>query len=116
MPKRRRKPPRQLSDFSYWIAPGVLGISLALLIGGFVHFTLIALDKQANFAPGSEHPDDWLATLCLVLALIALAGIFLSLREPTPMRWRRRRRISSTRNPVRTHPKRRRRSGTINLP
>jgi len=115
MPKRRRRSPRRPADFSHWVAPGGLGFALLALAGGFVHFTQIALYKQAYFAPGSEHPDDWFAALCLVLGLIALAGIFLSLREPPPMRWRRRRRTAGGRIPPRRRPKPRRRSGTIGL-
>ncbi len=115
--KLRRKPPRRLSDLSVWLVPGGLGLSFLLLTAGFVHFTRVALYKQANFAAGSEHPDDWLAGLCLLLGLIALAGIFLSLREPPPMRWRRRRRRGrDLRYPFRhssRRPKPRRRSGTI---
>ena len=112
-PKLRRKPPRRLSDLSAWIVPGGLGLLFAVLTAGFVHFTRIALYKQAYFAAGAEHPDDWLAGLCLLLGMIALAGIFLSLREPPPMRWRRRRRSNRG---LKHHPKRpkpRRRSGTI---
>lgn len=111
--KLRRKPPRRLSDLSVWLVPGGLGLLCLLLTAGFVHFTRVALYKQAYFAAGSEHPDDWLAGLCLLLGLIALAGIFLSLREPPPMRWRRRRRIKHPMKHDSKRPKPRRRSGTI---
>ena len=119
-PKPRRKPPRRIADLSVWIVPGSLGFFFVLLTAGFVHFTRITLYKQAYFAAGAEHPDDWVASLCLFLGLIALAGIFLSLREVPPMRWRRRRTGAGTQYTFRhsfrhnfRRPKPRRRSGTI---
>ena len=118
--KPRRKPPRRIADLSVWIVPGGLGLFFVLLTAGFIHFTRTTLYKQANFAAGAEHPDDWVASLCLLLGLIALAGIFLSLREAPPMRWRRRRTGAGAKHALRhtfrhnlRRPKPRRRSGTI---
>jgi len=67
-------------------------LSLSLILGliligctiGFVHFTQIALYKQAHFAPDSVHPYDAYAVSCLFLGMIAL-GIML-MRVPEPPR------------------------------
>jgi hypothetical protein len=112
MPKPRRRPPRRLSDLSRLVVPLGAGLALLLSLWGFVHFTRIALYKQAHFAPDSVHPDDGYAAFCLFLGMAALAFLLLSLRDPPPMRWRRRRRIQRPER-AKAKPKRARRSGTI---
>ncbi len=112
MPKPRRRPPRQLSDLSRLVVPLGASATLAVCAWGFVHFTVIALDKQAHFAPGAEHPYDGYAAFSLFLGMMALAALLLGLRESPPMRWRKPQRIRWER---RAKPGRnpRRRSGTI---
>ena len=112
MPKPRRRPPRQLSDLSRLVVPVGAGLTLLVCTWGFVHFTAIALYKQAHFAPGAEHPDDGYAAFSLFLGMIALAALLLSLREPPPMRWRKPARTLGERRP-KPRRKPRRRSGTI---
>lgn len=116
MTKPRRRPPRRLSDLSRLVVPVGAGLTLLLSVWGFVHFTRIALYKQAHFAPDSVHPDDGYAAFCLFLGMGALAFLLLSLRDPPPMRWRRPRGIRG-RIPrldrAGTKPKRAGRSGTI---
>ncbi len=113
MPKPRRRPPRRLSDLPRLVVPGGAGLALALCVWGFVHFTRIALFKQAHFAPDSIHPDDGYAAGCLFLGMTALAFLLLSLRDPPPMHWRKPRRNSRPRIAPRKPAKPARRSGTI---
>ena len=113
IPKPRRRPPRRLSDLPRLVVPAGAGLALALCVWGFVHFTRIALYKQAHFAPDSVHPDDGYAAGCLFLGMTALAFLLLSLRDPPPMRWRKPRRGTRRRIAHRKPAKPARRSGTI---
>jgi len=118
MPKPRRRPTRRLSDLPRLVVPGAASLALAFCVWGFVHFTRIALFKQAHFAPDSVHPDDGYAAGCLFLGMTALAFLLLSLRDPPPMHWRKPRRRAhrqtARRRNVRPGPsKPARRSGTI---
>lgn len=112
--KHRHRPPRQISELSRFVVPLGLGLALAFCVVGFVHFSLITLDKQAHFAPGSEHPYDGYAVGCLFVGLVALAGLILNLRDAPSMRWRRARQVVRPFGP-RRRAKRARRSGTIGL-
>ncbi len=113
MPKPRRRPPRRLSDLPRLVVPVGAGVTLLLSAWGFVHFTRIALYKQAHFAPDSVHPDDGYAAVCLFLGMTALAFLLLSLRDPPPMRWRRPRRGAVRRIARRKRAKPASPSGTI---
>ena len=113
MPKPRRRPPRRLSDLPRLVVPAGAALALALSVWGFVHFTRIALFKQAHFAPDSVHPDDGYAAAFLFLGMTALAFLLLSLRDPPPMRWRKARRGTRRRIARRKPAKPARRSGTI---
>ena len=113
MPKPRCRPPRRLSDLSRLVVPAGAGLVLALSVWGFIHFTRIALFKQAHFAPDSVHPDDGYAAGCLFLGMTALAFLLLSLRDPPPMHWRKPRRSSRRRIKRGRGAKPARRSGTI---
>ncbi len=114
MTKLRRRPPRRWSDLPRLVVPLGAGLTLLVCLAGFVHFTQIALFKEAHFAPESAHPADGYAVGCLFVGMAALAAFLLGLREPRPMRWRRVKRISGAKR-GRGRPKRRRRSGTIAL-
>lgn len=113
MTKPRRRPARRLSDLPRLVVPVGAGVTLLLSAWGFVHFTRIALYKQAHFAPDSVHPDDGYAAFCLFLGMAALAFLLLSLRDPPPMRWRRPRRSPVQRIARQKRAKPARRSGTI---
>ena len=112
--KHRRRPSR-LAHLPRLVVPLGLGLALCACVVGFLHFTRITLDKQAHFAPGSEHPADGYAVGCLFLGMVALGGLLLNLRDPPAMRWRRVKRIRTAKAPVK-RAKRARRSGTIGLP
>ncbi len=117
--KSRRKPPRVPLSPSLLLSPRLvvslgLGAALALSIVGFVYFTKITLEKQAHFAPGSAHPWDGYAALCLFTAMAATALLLLNKRDPPPMRWRRGRVPAQA--AMRRKQAKRRRAGTIPLP
>ncbi len=113
MPKSRHRPSRRLSDLPRLVVPVGAGVTLLLSAWGFVHFTRIALYKQAHFAPDSVHADDGYAAFCLFLGMGALALVLLSLRDPPPMRWRRPQRSTGGRIARRKRPKPASPSGTI---
>lgn len=114
MPKSRRRPPRSWSDLPRLVVPLGAGLTLLVCLLGFVHFTRIALFKEAHFAPDSAHPADGYAVGCLFVGMAALAAFLLGLREPRPMRWRRPKRIRGAKR-GRGKPKRAHRSGTMTL-
>ncbi len=100
-----------MNGLAHLVPISAFGLGLALCLAGFVHFTAVALYKQAHFAPEAMHPDDGYAAGCLFLGMALGAGLLLALREPPPMRWRR---VRGT-----FHPGARakaRRSGTITPP
>ncbi len=90
-----------------------MGLVLAFSIVCFIHFTQITLYQQAHFAPDSAHPWDGYAAVSLFLALVSLAGLLLSLRDPAPMRWRRSRVSRRLPSAIPRRAKRRQGSGTI---
>lgn len=110
---KRRRPPARPGGWAHIAAPllplAAFGLGLAVCLAGFVHFTAVALYKEAHFAPEAMHPDDGYAAGCLFLGMALGAGLLLALREPPPMRWRRVRRAFR----AGARPKRARRSGTI---
>lgn len=85
---KRRRPPPRLNGVAHLVPILAFGLGLAVCLAGFVHFTAVALYKQAHFAPEAMHPDDGYAAGCLFLGMALGAGLLLALREPPPMRWR----------------------------
>lgn len=68
----------------------MLAAILAASIWGFVVNTRIALRLQAELAPGMEHPYDYQATGCLLVALLVLMLYYLTRAERIqPRIWRR---------------------------
>lgn len=83
--KQRRQPPRLLGRFA---VPGALWLAILACAWGFVRLTRIALYRQAHGVIGAEHPYDWGADGCLVLAMAA--GALLLLTRPVRGRaWRK---------------------------
>jgi len=93
LPRAKRRRPARPGGWAHIAAPllplAAFGLGLAVCLAGFVHFTAVALYKQAHFAPEAMHPDDGYAAGCLFLGMALGAGLLLALREPPPMRWRR---------------------------
>jgi len=83
--KRRR--PSRARTLSRRALNAVFGLALLVCAFGFAHFTRIAAYRQESFAPGSEHPYDWEAEGCLLLALLALAACLLNRTEPRQTQW-----------------------------
>lgn len=54
---------------------------------GFILETRAAIRIQAVGPPGGEHPDDWIAELCLTGIFFLVAVLYLS--RPAPKRWRK---------------------------
>lgn len=79
---RGRKPPARL------VVPGALWLTIGLCAWGFVRLTQVALYRQAHGVVGAEHPYDWGADGCLVLAMGAVALLLLT-RPVRGRAWRK---------------------------
>lgn len=90
--KQRRRSPRRWGRL---LVPGALWLGLSACAWGFVRLTQIALYRQAHGVLGAEHPYDWGADGCLVLAMACIALLLLTRpvrgrawRKALPMRGR----------------------------
>jgi len=80
--KRRQRAPKPLGRF---LVPGALWLGIGACAWGFVRLTQIALYRQAHGVIGAEHPSDWGADGCLVLAMAFVALLLLT--RPVRGRW-----------------------------
>jgi len=76
------------------VVPGALWLGIIVCVWGFVRLTQIALYRQAHGVIGAEHPYDWGADGCLVLAMAAAALLLLT-RPVRGRTWRKARRSRS---------------------
>lgn len=83
--KHRTRPSRPLGRL---LVPGALWLAIGLCAWGFVRLTQIALYRQAHGVIGAEHPYDWEADGCLVLAMAAVALLLLT-RPVRGQTWRK---------------------------
>lgn len=72
-----------------------LALTLLLCGAGFVHFTAVALYRQEHGVIGAEHPWDFWAEGCIVLAIVAVALLLARAEHIRPMRWRKARPTST---------------------
>jgi hypothetical protein len=89
--KRRTRPPKPLGRF---VVSGLLWLAIGGYAWGFARLTQIALYRQAHGVIGAEHPYDWGADGCLVLAMAAAALLLLT-RPAGGRAWRKARRAQS---------------------
>lgn len=82
--KQRKRAPKQWGRL---LVPGALWLGLGACAWGFVRLTQVALYRQAHGVIGAEHPYDWQADGCLVLAMGCIALLLLT----RPVRGRTRR-------------------------
>ena len=68
--------------------PGALWLAIGACAWGFVTLTRVALYRQAHGVIGAEHPYDWEADGCLVLAMAAAALLLLT-RPVRGRTWRK---------------------------
>lgn len=83
--KRRR--PSRARLLSRRALNALFALALLVCALGFAYYTRIAVYRQETFAPGAEHPYDWEAEGCLILALLALAACLLNRTEPRRTQW-----------------------------
>ncbi len=86
--KQRTRSPKPLERF---LVPGALWLAIGVCAWGFVRLTQIALYRQAHGVIGAEHPYDWGADGCLVLAMVSIALLLLT-RPVRGRAWRKARR------------------------
>jgi len=89
--KRRQRAPKPLGRF---LVPGALWLGIGVCAWGFVRLTQIALYRQAHGVIGAEHPSDWGADGCLVLAM-AFVALLLLTRPAGGRAWRKARRCQN---------------------
>ncbi len=75
---REKRRTRARGNIGRFVVPGALGLGIALCGWGFVRLTRTALYRQAHGVVGAEHPSDWGADGCLVLAMLLVALLLLT--------------------------------------